>query len=463
MLPVSVFAPPSKSMSHRLLMGAALACGVSSVDNVLESDDTARTREVLAALGAGFERTGAGRYSVTGLGGAVRRPGTGEKALAEPLSLFVGESGTTCRLAAAVCAAGEGVFRLHGAGRMHERPMGELIRVLESLGAHIWCEGQKGCLPLTIEAKGLNAPALPGGIVTVACDESSQYLSGLLLAAPLSPGGLTLALGGTKAVSWPYVGLTLAALELFGITVCVEEAVLSAGGERLWRQTSLRGLREAVPGRVRFRVPAGTYRAGRYCVEGDWSGASYFLAAGAVGSRAVRVRGLLPDSLQGDAAFCGILEQMGARLLRHEDGVTVFPSELAGATVDLSACPDLAPALAAVAAHARGATRIINAAHLRLKESDRLAGPAAELRKVGCRVVEAPDGMVIEPPEAGPAAPLAGTVFRAYGDHRMAMSLPLLGLAGRSGKGFRVLVDDPDCVSKSFPDFEERWRLIAGE
>ncbi len=442
---ITVNAPASKSLSHRALIGAALAGGVSRLSGVLESEDTERTMGVLASCGAVFERTGAGAYTVTGLGGAP----VGAVACDAPLSCFAGESGTTCRLLTAVLAAGRGRFRVHGSGRLHERPIGELVDALRSLGAGIRYEGKEGCPPLVLEARGLSSDAIPDGIVRVGCGESSQYLSGLLLAAPLS-GGLTVLLDGDKAVSWPYVGLTLDALETFGAPFRVE--VLQDGA---WAETDWRRMEKALPGVTRFVVAGAAYRARELRVEGDWSGASYFLAAGAIGPNPVTVRGLRRDSLQGDSAMLGFVERMGAKVSWSGDEVTVAPSVLRGIEADLSGCPDLAPTLAVLAAFAEGVTLLKGAAHLRAKESDRLAAPARELRKTGCAVEVTDDGLMLAGPREAPRGELA---LSCHNDHRMAMSLALLGLC----RGLTPRLDDPACVAKSFPGFWREWEKVAG-
>lgn len=454
-----ITAPPSKSLSHRVLIAAALAKGESRLSGVLESDDTARTRELFTALGARFDQTGAGAFCVTGLDGRISsRSRDSTSANDEVLSCFVGESGTTCRLAVAVLAAGEGTFRIHGAGRMHQRPLGELAGALTALGARIVFEQKPGCPPLLMEARGLDASSLPGGMIALGCDESSQYLSGLLLAAPLGRG-LNILLGGSKVVSWPYVSLTLATLKDFGISVDVQH--LDQG---VWKNTDWRGLIRAEPGSLRFCVRPGTYRPGEHKVEGDWSGASYFLAAGAIGPKPVCVSGLKRDSLQGDSALLDILERMGARIAwdTAKEDVTVFPSPLRGLALDMGHCPDLVPTVAALAAHATGRTDISNVGHLKIKESDRLQAPAEELRKAGCRVAVTDDGLSIDPPERGLQAPERGVLFSAHNDHRIAMSTSLLGLPGITGRsgGFAVPLDDPGCVAKSFPHFWQLWEQV---
>jgi 3-phosphoshikimate 1-carboxyvinyltransferase len=437
---VTVTAPPSKSLSHRALIAAALADGESRIENVLASDDIERTRDCLAVAGARFERQGSG-YAVRGVAGVPT--GGSEQAVL----IDVGESGTTCRLLTAVLAAGRGLFQIQGQGRMHDRPIGELTRVLEGFGSTVRHLGKAGCPPITLIASGL-----PGGRASISMGESSQYLSGLLLAAPLAAQDSLFEIGGGRAVSWPYVALTLDVMRDFGIDFAVERR---EGGA--WREIDFREPAEVVPGAVRFKVRPGAYAARTYRVEGDWSNASYLLAAGALGRAAVSVEGLRRDSLQGDRAVADILAAMGARVDFCREGagdvVTVYPGELHGLDVDMGHCPDLVPTVAVLAARARGVTRITNVAHLRLKESDRLAAMAGEIAKTGAAVDVLPEGLRIE----GAATPRSGTIeFATYGDHRIPMSLSLFELAG-----IRPIFDNPACVAKSFPGFWEQWRRIA--
>ena len=325
--PHRVTAPASKSLSHRYCIGAALAAGESRLRHVLESRDTQCTRAILSAAGAAFHVEGRSDYGdaadwrVCGMADGLPRGGAPDA----PLSCDVHESGTTCRLLTAVLAAGRGCFRIHGAPRMHERPIAELTDALAPLGPRIRFEGKPGCPPLLLETEGLDAAAV-NGLVPLGMDHSSQYFSGLLLAAPLAGavhgGPLTVALAGSKAVSWPYVGLTLQCLRDFGIRFIVEvlddaECWQPLPGDA-WRQ-----LDAAVPGRLRITVQPGRYQPGEHSVEGDWSGASYLLGAGALGAAPVRVEGLRADSLQGDRAMLAILRDMGARLSIDADAVTV--------------------------------------------------------------------------------------------------------------------------------------------
>ena len=446
---IEVEAPASKSMSHRALIGAALAPGESRLSGVLESQDTERTMACLTACGARFTRAGAGEYAVTGMAHGPDSKG----AVAD---LNVGESGTTCRLLAGVAAAGRGRFRLHGEGRMHERPLGEPARALASQGVRFAWEGRPGYPPVVIETTGL-----PGGEIDVRLEESSQYLSGILLAAPLAKSALTIAISGDKAVSWPYVSLTLQTMRDFGLPVVVE--ILKDGRFTAVEQESVS---RAEPGRLRFLVEPGAYRPRSLCVEGDWSNASYFLAAGAVGNRPVTVRGLSRDSLQGDRAILDILARMGARIAwasgSHDHGggktggdeVTVLAPKggLRGVEVDMGACPDLVPTVAVAACFASGPTTIRNVAHLRIKESDRLEALAEEIAKTGCGARMLDDGLVITPVAFQKGRRI---VFDTRGDHRMVMGPALFALGGIDAR-----FDNPACVAKSFPDFWERWKAV---
>jgi len=436
---ITVQAPASKSLSHRALIAAGLAHGQSSLSGILRSRDTEQTMACMSACGAGFKFLD-DTVKVAGVSG---KPKGGTQT---PVSLDVGESGTTCRLMTAVAAAGRGAFFLDGQGRMHERPMGALTSALTTLGTKFEWRGRANFPPFVIHADGLS-----GRTVTVDIGESSQYLSGLLLASPLAKAPLCVEISGQRIVSWPYVALTLQVLEDFGIQVVVE--IKERGS---WSAVPWRGLLLAEPGKVRFKIQSTGYRAGRYQVEGDWSNASYFLAAGALGPSGVRVTGLRRDSLQGDKVLLSILKRMGANISWRKDAVTVKPGGLKGVALDMGACPDLVPTVAVLASQARGETRIHNVAHLRFKESDRLAAVAKELSRTGCGVMALEHGLCIYPSPL--SAPSAGRTmkFRTYNDHRMAMSLSLLSLAG-----VRVGLDNPGCVDKSFPGFWDEWKKVV--
>ena len=441
---IKVNAPASKSVSHRMLLGAALAQGTSQLSHVLDSVDLARTRALLCAAGATIQPCGEGAWRVQGMAG---RPQGGT--LQQPCDCDVHESGTTCRLLTAVLAAGHGVFTIHGAGRMHERPIGALVDVLRQLGVSVRYTGQELCPPLLLHTQGIQ-----GGAVTIGLEESSQYLSGLLFAAPLCQQGLSITVGGNKVISWPYVGLTLQALETFGIPFTVESAE-----QGMWQEQPWRSLQQVRPHALRIHVAPAAYRAGKYSVEGDWSGASYLLAAGALHTQPVQVNNLRADSIQGDKAMLDILQRMGAQVQVQETSICVAPPAsgyLQGITVDMGACPDLVPTVAVLAAFAQGKTQIRNVAHLRFKESDRIAAPAQELRTLGIQIEEYDDGLSIQ--GCAPRLPRvpAGTVLHTHGDHRIAMALALLELAGT-----RPVLDDPDVVQKSFPDFWKVWQGIV--
>ncbi len=432
--------PSSKSLSHRMLIATALAEGTSHVRHVLHSEDIVRTRALLAAAGARIEPCDQdAMWRVCGMGG-LPQGGT----IQAPLDCDVHESGTTCRILAAVLAAGRGVFRFHGAGRMHSRPIAALVNALRSLGVTVQYEADEGCPPLLIHTEGFQQDT-----VTIGLDESSQYLSGLLLAAPLAPEGLRIAVAGEKVVSWPYVALTLQIMEAFGLAF---DVLTRQQGK--WEKVDWRNVKDAQPHALCFHVPHGTYRSGDYAVEGDWSAASYLLAAGAVGRESVCVRGLRTDSFQGDRTILDILRQMGAVIREEPEGIVVVPSALHGIDVDMGACPDLVPTVAVLAAFATGETRIRNVAHLRIKESDRIAAPAQELAKVGVRVEPLEDGLRLWG-TSGRFEQTQVAQFSAHGDHRIAMSLALLECAGLS-----VPLDDISVVRKSFPDFWDVWRTL---
>lgn len=429
-----VQAPPSKSASHRALIASALADGESRLYNLLASQDLERTRDCLGRLGAGI-RDENGATLVRGMDTRSRRG-------PEPVELDVGESGTTCRLIAAVAAFLGGVCRISGRGRMHRRPMGSLTRALEALGAEVTWEGEPGCPPLVIDARGI-APGRAG----VDLEQSSQFLSGLLLGGPALSAPLHVDITGDRVVSWPYVALTLRVMREFGAKFQVE-----ALQDGTWQEVAWEGLTRAEPGRVRFTVYPGPYAPLEYMVEGDWSNASYLLAAGALKASGIRVQGLDPDSVQGDRAILDILRTMGAGVAVSGGEISVNPGEIRGADLDMGSCPDLVPTVAVLACLARGATRIRNAAHLRLKESDRLGDLAGEIAKTGAEVELHPDGATITPPPDPAAGPVR---FDPHGDHRLAMAFSLFGLAGVD-----FSLSDPGCVAKSFPSFWETWELV---
>ena len=432
---INLNAPASKSVSHRALLAAGLARGVCELENVLDSEDIRRTRDCLEALGAGISGQGSS-LSVKGLSGKIISHAD------EPVLLDVGESGTTCRLLAAIVSAGRGVFEISGRGRMHERPIHSLAQSLKDQEVVFDYLDRFGCPPLRINTRGFH-----GGEITVFLEESSQYLSGVLLAATMARSPLTIGIGGRKVVSWPYVSLTLQVMERFGIVPEVQ--VLKEG---MWQDVGSIGLDGIKPGEVRFIVRPGMFSAVRYRVEGDFSNASYLLAAGAAGKLPVIVSGLDEDSRQGDRRILDILRLMGAEVGSTARGILVRKKSLQAVQLDMGTCPDLVPTVAVLASMSRGKTVITNVRHLRIKESDRLAGVYNEISRTGCTCTLKEDGLEIE----STGMPEGGTIeFSTYGDHRMAMSLSLYELAG-----IKVVLDNPGCVNKSFPGFWDEWSKV---
>ena len=443
--PVMVRAPASKSLSHRAIIAAALAGGTSRLASVLESDDIVRTMEVLRGCGVHIRREAPGMYTVTG---ATQGLSGGDTSSSLPC--FMGESGTSCRLLTAVLATGRGVFRIYGEGRLHERPMSPLIEILAELGVSFHYDGESGFAPFVMRTHGLARGRGDMAWLPVSGAISSQFLSGLLLAAPLVSGGLGLVLSGTKIVSWPYVRLTLRIMEDFGCSFAVEVRENSGVWSTVedWRDVT-----SPEPGGVRIRVTAKPYQSRSFAVEGDYSGASYLLAAGALGSRPVTVTGLSRMSLQGDAVMLDILEAMGASVVWSKEGVTVFPAPLRGITRNMGGCPDIVPTVAIVAAHATGPTVLENIVHLRAKESDRIEALVCELARAGVTARAVGDALIIEPNSKRPDGRIN---FSSHGDHRMAMALTLFAL-----NGVDVRLDNTSCVSKSFPNFWKIWKHIC--
>ncbi len=457
MKPPILVPPASKSMAQRALFASALVprnAGESTIVNFPDSDDVAPLLKILPACGVGIDVCGPGALRVRGPRGGRLAGGVSRE---RPLDCFVGESGTLCRLLTAVLACGRGFFRLRGAGRLHSRPLGALGMALRSLGAGLEYEGSEGFPPLLIEGRPrLRAVAAGGGLKTVALDssESSQYLSGLLLAAPLL-GGLRIIPSGRRVVSWPYAAMTLRVLRESGL-----EPLAELAGDSGWRSLSAREegtLKDIKPGTLRLTVPGGFYAPADRRIEADWSGAAFLLAAGAVGPLPVGVSGLETESLQADREFLDIFRRMGAKTEWRSGVLLVFPSPLRGVKADLGFCPDLAPVLAFLAARAEGETVLENVGHLRLKESDRLEALSAELERAGCQASIEENGggrLRVMPPGGGMTPGLArGRRFSSWGDHRIAMGLSLLGLHPDPADCFRVEMDGPACVSKSFPAF----------
>ncbi len=410
--------PGSKSISNRVLLLAALAEGETEVRDLLESDDTERMLEALGTLGVEIVHLGGGAWRVKGVGGVFP---------CRNADLYLGNAGTAFRSLTAVLAMSGGDYRLSGVPRMHERPIGDLVDVLRQLGADIECTASEGYPPLHIRP----ATIRPGGVVRIRGDVSSQFLTGLLMALPLTGVETTVEVIG-ELISRPYIEITLATMARFGVQVQRD-------------------------GWERFVVPAGSaYRSpGTIYVEGDASSASYFLALGAIGGGPLKVEGVGRVSIQGDVRFAEALVRMGARVEMGENWIEAsgpVHGRLQGIDLDCNHIPDAAMTLATTALFAEGATTLKNIASWRVKETDRIAAMAAELRKFGALVDEGADFIRITPPSAL-LAPHCG--IDTYDDHRIAMCFSLMAC------GIPVRINDPGCVAKTFPDYFERFAQVT--
>ncbi len=412
--------PGSKSISNRTLLLSAMAEGDTTLVDLLDADDTARMREALALLGVQVERID---------GRQVRVHGTAGHLPVATARLFLGNAGTAVRPLSAALAVLGGDYEISGVPRMHERPIGDLVDALRPLGCAIRYLGNDGFPPLAIGAAGGHA----GGRVAIRGDVSSQFLSALLMALPLARGSTaaatTIDVVG-PLVSRPYVEITTSLMRRFGVTV-------------------------AAPDPATFVIPAGArYRSpGTLVVEGDASGASYFLAAGVLGGGPVRVTGVGRDSIQGDVAFADVLARLGADIRFGPDWIEARTGRpLGGGDIDCLAIPDAAMTLAITALKATAPTTLTNIGSWRVKETDRIAAMATELRKLGVAVDEGPDWLRVTPPTA-----LRTATIGTYDDHRMAMCFALTTLLD-----IPVVIDDPGCVRKTFPAFfGELGRILA--
>lgn len=406
-------APPgSKSIANRALLLAALTRGTTILENLPESDDVRLLLAAIEKLGVSVRR-GSGQVVIEGAGGpfAVRKA-----------ELFLGNAGTAMRPLTAVLAAGRGEFLLDGDEHMRRRPISDLVDALGRQGVSVSCSPQ-GTPPVRLHADGL-----PGGTYKLSGSVSSQFVSALLLAAPLAASSIEIQLPQTP-VSLPYIDLTIAMMSDFGVSV------------------------DRSSDYCNYRLNPATYSSvGRYAVEADASAATYFLAAGCLpGCGPVRVTGFSRNSRQGDAAFAGVLEHMGAAVSYGPDWIeTRAGSELRGIDVDMNAMPDAAMTLAVLALFARGPTYIRNVANLRVKESERLAGLSSELQKLGARIDEAHDSLRIHPPGALTPARIA-----TFDDHRMAMAFALACF------GTALEIENPGCTAKTYPHFFADFSSIS--
>jgi 3-phosphoshikimate 1-carboxyvinyltransferase len=411
-----VHLPGSKSLTNRALLMAALAREESIISNALFSEDTHYMASTLRELGFSVEEDKKGKqFKVKGLGGVIP---------SKKAQLFVGNAGTAMRFLTAMLTLGEGEYEIDGIERMRQRPIQDLLDCLNQLGANVQSRFNNGCPPVIVKARGLE-----GGLARMKGDLSSQYFTAVLLNAPYARKDVEIRVVG-GLVSRPYVAMTLGLMGRFGAFVENQDY------ERLF-------------------VKAGqVYHPFHYEVEGDATSASYFLAGAAITSGRVRVYGLSKDSLQGDVRFVDLLEEMGARVKWGEDFVELEGNPLKGIEVDLGDCPDLAQTLSVIAIFAEGKTRIRNVANLRIKETDRIHAVVTELNRLGVKAREYEDGLEVAGPLPSPGSPRP-TRIETYGDHRMAMSFALAGLMVPG-----IVIKDPACVAKTFPNyFEELERL----
>ncbi len=415
--------PGSKSISNRTLLLAGLAEGVTTLREVLDSDDTGYMLTALRTLGVRCETAGSRAMTVHGVNGGFP---------VKKAELFLGNAGTAVRPLTAALALCGGHYSIDGVVRMHERPIGDLVEALRQLGADIRYAGNEGFPPLLIGAGAIS----PRAEVSIRGNVSSQYLTGLLMALPLLGAKTKVRIDG-ELISKPYVEITLNAMRRFGVVI-----------ER--------------DGWASFTVPAGAryVSPGELYVEGDASSASYFLAAGAIsglsGGGPVRVEGVGRNSTQGDVRFAEALEQMGAAVSMGEHWMEAGAGsdakkrgKLRSMELDCNHIPDAAMTLAVAALFADGTTTLRNIASWRFKETDRLAAMAAELGKLGATVEEGTDYLRITPP-----AQWRSATIDTYDDHRMAMSFSLAALGGVA-----VRINDPGCVAKTFPDY---FQVLAG-
>lgn len=406
--------PGSKSVSNRALLLAALACGKTVLTNLLDSDDVRHMLNALSALGINYtlsaDRT---RCDITGNGGPLRASGA--------LELFLGNAGTAMRPLAAALCLGQNEIVLTGEPRMKERPIGHLVDSLRQGGANIDYQEQENYPPLRLRG------GFTGGDIEVDGSVSSQFLTALLMTAPLAPKDTIIRVKG-ELVSKPYIDITLNLMKTFGVEIANHH----------YQQFVVKGGQQ-------YHSP------GRYLVEGDASSASYFLAAGAIKGGTVKVTGIGRKSMQGDIRFADVLEKMGATITWGDDFIACTRGELHAIDMDMNHIPDAAMTIATTALFAKGTTTLRNIYNWRVKETDRLFAMATELRKVGAEVEEGHDYIRITPP-----AKLQHADIGTYNDHRMAMCFSLVALSDTP-----VTILDPKCTAKTFPDYFEQLARMS--
>lgn len=403
--------PGSKSVSNRALLLAALAKGQTRLTNLLDSDDIRHMLNALSKLGVDYQLSAdKTECVVNGLGQAFNVSTVATE-------LFLGNAGTAMRPLAAALCLGQGEFVLTGEPRMKERPIGHLVDALKQAGAQVEYLENENYPPLKIRGSGLK-----GGQVSIDGSISSQFLTAFLMAAPLASGDTQINIIG-ELVSKPYIDITLHIMAQFGVEV---------------ENNSYQNF--VVKGGQQYQAP------GNFLVEGDASSASYFLAAAAIKGGEIKVTGIGKNSIQGDIQFADALEKMGAQIEWGDDYILCRKAELNGIDMDYNHIPDAAMTIATTALFAKGTTAIRNVYNWRVKETDRLAAMATELRKVGAIVEEGEDYIIVEPVEK-----LTHAVIDTYDDHRMAMCFSLVALSDTP-----VTINDPKCTSKTFPDYFDK-------
>lgn len=411
----TVNVPGSKSLSNRALLLAAMAQGETLLTNLLDSDDIRHMLDALAQLGVEFtlseDKT---ECRVVGLGRGFN--------VSETKTLFLGNAGTAMRPLCAALAISEGQFELTGEPRMEERPIGALVDAMRQVGANIEYMKNEHYPPLRITGQSLK-----GGKIRVDGSVSSQFLTAVLMTAPMLKGDSEIEIVG-ELVSKPYIDITLDTMAKFGIRV---------KNDNYQRFT--------ITGDQRYQSP------GKFMVEGDASSASYFLAAGAIKGGIVKVTGVGRTSIQGDIKFADALEMMGAKITWGDEFIQVEGAPLSGIDMDMNHIPDAAMTIATAALFAQGKTRMTNIYNWRVKETDRLAAMACELRKVGAEVIEGEDFIEVIPP-----VKLIETDIDTYNDHRIAMCFSLVALSDTA-----VIINDPGCTAKTFPDYFNQLESIS--
>lgn len=406
--------PGSKSLSNRILLLATLAKGTTKITNLLDSDDIRHMLNSLSKLGVKYQLEDQGTTCIVeGLGGPIQ---------ADQADLFLGNAGTAMRPLTAALCLGKGEFLLHGEPRMHERPIGDLVDALQSLGVDIQYQGEVNYPPLLIKANGLQ-----GGEVSIKGNISSQFLTAILMSAPLAQQDLTIKVDG-ELVSKPYIDITLHAMKQFGVEV-----------ENQNYQAFV------VKGQQTYQSP------GEIMVEGDASSASYFLAAAAIAGGKIKVHGVGTDSVQGDVKFAEVLEKMGAKITYGPTWIEAEHDTLKGVDLDMNHIPDAAMTIATTALFAEGTTSIRNIYNWRVKETDRLSAMATELKKLGAEVVEGEDFISVTPVKH-----LKHAAIDTYNDHRIAMCFSLVAFSDT-----QVTINDPGCTSKTFPTYFDLFAQVT--